>query len=346
MKRFQPLVEHFQQRAGRSRPRSCSNSLLRKECSRIVAACGSYPLHPGQLVQERENYRRRKPLPWIAPEWTTTRWIYERIATMIAKAERLVSLRAVRLPRGRCIFIRYGRGRQVRLAPGLRRGPHLHAQAERHDPAHIRRTTMKEAGLEFCPQGELHRSRLPRRGRTVFPSMLAHRVTPIERGVRHSIVAWDPRAFVPLTLQSPPSRVGTFFPARTYSVSMMKTLRNPQMIHSPVEAALHPRGFEMASRRDARGLERRAVASLRRAFASVPRSARTARAAYGDRFRRPRLTTATNVRAAAQTHARSPRRASRRELRAAPLGAAGERGPTARRDRRAGRRCDGGRGEP
>src|SRR5947209_1119405 len=48
------------------------------ECDSIVGACARHPLHAGQLVQERENYRVAQA-SWI-PVDSDTRWVYERIA--------------------------------------------------------------------------------------------------------------------------------------------------------------------------------------------------------------------------------------------------------------------------
>ena len=155
------------------------------ECARIVTACGSHPLHAGQLVQERENYRKASAA-WIAPD-ADTRWIYERIATMIAKLngwyryELFGFLEPLH-------FIRYDEGGKFDW--------HLDCGGDRTCTRKLSVTVQLTppddyagGGLEFCPQGELHRSRY-HGAATVFPSMLAHRVTPIERGVRHSIVAW------------------------------------------------------------------------------------------------------------------------------------------------------------
>jgi PKHD-type hydroxylase len=155
------------------------------ECARIVAACGSHQLHAGQLVQERENYRRASAA-WIAPDGDT-RWIYERIATMIAKLngwyryELFGFLEPLH-------FIRYDAGGKFDW--------HLDCGGDRTCTRKLSVTVQLSSphdydggGLEFCPQGELHRSRY-QGAATVFPSMLAHRVTPVERGPRHAIVAW------------------------------------------------------------------------------------------------------------------------------------------------------------
>jgi PKHD-type hydroxylase len=155
------------------------------ECARIIATCGSHPLHAGQLVQERENYRRASAA-WIAPDGDT-RWVYERIATMIARLngwyryELFGFLEPLH-------FIRYDEGGKFDW--------HLDCGSDRTCTRKLSVTVQLSppgdyagGALEFCPQGELHRSRY-QGAATVFPSMLAHRVTPVERGVRHAIVAW------------------------------------------------------------------------------------------------------------------------------------------------------------
>jgi PKHD-type hydroxylase len=184
MKRFQPLLNV----AGNElvvTPQVMLDLFTPEECARIIAGCESQPLHAGQLVQERENYRRASAA-WIAPG-SDTRWIYERIATMIAKLngwyryELFGFLEPLH-------FIRYDEGGKFDW--------HLDCGGDRTCTRKLSVTVQLSSpddyaggGLEFCPQGELHRSRY-HGAATVFPSMLAHRVTPIERGLRRSIVAW------------------------------------------------------------------------------------------------------------------------------------------------------------
>ena len=184
MKRFQPL-EAIASNELVVTPQVMLDLFTPEECARIVAACGSHPMHAGQLVQERENYRKASAA-WIAPD-AGTRWIYERIATMIAKLngwyryELFGFLEPLH-------FIRYDEGGKFDW--------HLDCGGDRTCTRKLSVTVQLTApenysggGLEFCPQGELHRSRY-HGAATVFPSMLAHRVTPIVRGTRHSIVAW------------------------------------------------------------------------------------------------------------------------------------------------------------
>ncbi|MGZ5037551.1 MAG: 2OG-Fe(II) oxygenase [Usitatibacter sp.] len=184
MKRFQPL-ERITSNELVVTPQVMLDLFTAEECARIVAACETHPLHQGQLVQERENYRRASAA-WIAPDGDT-RFVYERIATMVAKLngwyryELFGFLEPLH-------FIRYDEGGKFDW--------HLDCGADRTCTRKLSVTVQLSApdayaggALEFCPQGELHRSRY-QGAATVFPSLLAHRVTPIERGVRHSIVAW------------------------------------------------------------------------------------------------------------------------------------------------------------
>src|SRR5260221_2209127 len=57
MKRFQPL-EGLPANELVVTPQVMLGLFSPAECMRIVAACESHPMHAGQLVQERENYRR------------------------------------------------------------------------------------------------------------------------------------------------------------------------------------------------------------------------------------------------------------------------------------------------
>jgi PKHD-type hydroxylase len=156
-----------------------------EECRRIVERCESQPLHQGQVAQERENYRRANAA-WISPDGDT-RWIYERIAAMVAKLNRWYryDLYGFLEP---LHFVRYD--------PGGKFDWHLDAGGDRTCTRKLSVSVQLSSpddygggGLEFCPQGELHRSRY-HGSAIVFPSVLAHRVTPVERGVRRAIVAW------------------------------------------------------------------------------------------------------------------------------------------------------------
>ena len=184
MKRFQPL-ENIASNELVVTPQVMLDLFTPDECARVIRVCASHPLHAGQLVQERENYRRASAA-WIAPD-ADTRFIYERIATAVAKLNGWYryDLFGFLEP---LHFIRYDEGGKFDW--------HLDCGADRTCTRKLSVTVQLSppddyvgGSLEFCPQGELHRSRY-QGAATVFPSMLAHRVTPIERGLRHSIVAW------------------------------------------------------------------------------------------------------------------------------------------------------------
>jgi PKHD-type hydroxylase len=184
MKRFQPL-EGLCANEVVVTPHVMLGLFTPEECARVIAACAPHPMHAGQLVQERENYRRASAA-WITPD-ADTRWIYERIATMIAKLNGWYryDLYGMLEP---LHFIRYDEGGKFDW--------HLDCGSDRTCTRKLSVTVQLSdprdyagGALEFCPQGELHRSRY-QGAATVFPSMLAHRVTPVDRGVRHAIVAW------------------------------------------------------------------------------------------------------------------------------------------------------------
>ena len=156
-----------------------------EECACIVARCESQELQAGEIVQERENYRRAKAA-WIPPG-EDTRWIYQRVATMGASINRWYRYELFGFLEP-LHFVRYDEGGKFDW--------HLDCGGDRTCTRKLSITVQLSSpddyaggGLEFCPQGELHRSRY-HGAATVFPSVLAHRVTPVERGVRRAIVAW------------------------------------------------------------------------------------------------------------------------------------------------------------
>jgi PKHD-type hydroxylase len=156
-----------------------------EECARIVRQCESRALHAGQVSQERENYRKASAA-WIRPD-DDTLWIYHRISSMVAKlnAWYRYELYGFLEP---LHFVRYD--------PGGKFDWHLDCGGARTCTRKLSVTVQLTApqeyeggGLEFCPQGELHRGRY-HGAAIVFPSTLAHRVTPVETGVRRALVAW------------------------------------------------------------------------------------------------------------------------------------------------------------
>jgi len=156
-----------------------------EECARIVAHCESQPLHDGQVNQQRENYRLASAA-WIAPDGET-RFVYTRIATMIARLNAWYRYELYGFIEP-LHFARYDTGGKFDW--------HLDCGGDQSCTRKLSVTVQlsppedyEGGGLEFCPQGELHRCRY-QGAATVFPSMLAHRVTPVTRGVRRAIVAW------------------------------------------------------------------------------------------------------------------------------------------------------------
>lgn len=156
-----------------------------EECARIVGQCESRALHAGQVSQERENYRKASAA-WIRPD-DDTLWIYHRISSMVAKlnAWYRYELYGFLEP---LHFVRYD--------PGGKFDWHLDCGGDRTCTRKLSVTIQLSApgdyaggGLEFCPQGELHRARY-HGAAIVFPSTLAHRVTPVSQGVRRALVAW------------------------------------------------------------------------------------------------------------------------------------------------------------
>jgi PKHD-type hydroxylase len=156
-----------------------------EECRRIVERCEQERLHQGQISHEQENYRRANAA-WITPA-DNTRWIYERIAGLVAKLNRWYryDLFGFLEP---LHFVRYDAGGKfdwhLDAGGGGTCTRKLSVTVQLSSPGDY-----DGGGLEFCPQGELHRSRY-HGSAIVFPAMLAHRVTPVERGVRRAIVAW------------------------------------------------------------------------------------------------------------------------------------------------------------
>ena len=155
------------------------------ECQAIISQGDAADGTAGRVELGADTYRVSK-IVWIEPG-EATHWIYHRLGVLFAEANRHYGLELVGLVDALQYTV-YGPGQHfdwhIDLGLGQTSGRKLSMTVQ-----------LSEAGdysggaLEFinAPSPNVAREV---GAATVFPSFLAHRVAPVETGVRRSLVAW------------------------------------------------------------------------------------------------------------------------------------------------------------
>ncbi len=155
------------------------------ECSRVVAIGESLPAQDGG-VEKGENLYRVSRIAWIEPN-DRTAWIFHRLALAFAEANRAYGFDLVGFAEALQYTV-YGPGQRfdwhMDLGPGTTSARKLSMTLQLSHP-----NDYSGGALEF-----LARPDAPERRElaavTIFPSYVAHRVAPVESGIRRSLVAW------------------------------------------------------------------------------------------------------------------------------------------------------------
>jgi PKHD-type hydroxylase len=156
------------------------------ECERIIELGNAQP-NMGGMVEDhrREEYRAGK-VAWIGPQ-AGTAWLYHKLAVLFSEVNAYFNFELLGLL-DPLQFTVYGSGHHfdwhIDVGGGAASLRKLSMTVQLTDGARY------EGGdLQFHDDT----GRPQRRGigtATVFPSFIAHRVTPVTAGVRHSLVAW------------------------------------------------------------------------------------------------------------------------------------------------------------
>lgn len=155
------------------------------ECDAVIALGRQLPAMAGRAELDPENYRVSQ-IAWIPPE-PAHHWLYHKLGVLFMQAagqfgyELEGFLDALQ-------FTEYGAGQHFDWHMDIGR-----------DQTSLRKLSLTiqlsepqdyDGGmLDFVGLGSREESR-QRGSATLFPSYMAHRVTPVTRGVRRSLVAW------------------------------------------------------------------------------------------------------------------------------------------------------------
>jgi PKHD-type hydroxylase len=159
------------------------NAFTAEECARIVEIGEAAPRIAGE-VDNAYSAMRSSELSWIEPA-PETHWLYHRIGLMFLEVNRTYGfdLKGLQEP---LQFSRYAEaGRfdwHIDMGTSTS-GRKLSLSVQLTDP-----DAYEGGDLEFISQSG---SRGRERGTAIFfPSYLAHRVTPVARGLRRTLIAW------------------------------------------------------------------------------------------------------------------------------------------------------------
>jgi PKHD-type hydroxylase len=155
------------------------------ECEAIIAIGRSLTLAAGQMYTPVEG--RRRSMVGFIPKTAANQWLVDRMSALVRLANRDFGF-DVDAMTPILQFAEYSEGGKIEW----------HSDYDqvgvnpRKISVSVQLTDAQDydgGELEFFPVGELRWSK--RRGTAiVFPSFCQHRVAPVTRGVRHSLVAW------------------------------------------------------------------------------------------------------------------------------------------------------------
>ncbi|MBE0613930.1 MAG: 2OG-Fe(II) oxygenase [Burkholderiales bacterium] len=155
------------------------------ECGAIIALGNGLDGTAGRVEIGADTYRVSK-IVWIEPG-EATHWIYHRLGVMFAQANRHYGLELTGLVEALQYTV-YGPGQHfdwhIDLGSGQTSARKLSMTVQLSDAGEY-----SGGALEFinAPSPDTAREI---GSATVFPSYLAHRVAPVQTGVRRSLVAW------------------------------------------------------------------------------------------------------------------------------------------------------------
>jgi PKHD-type hydroxylase len=158
--------------------------LSHEDCARVIALGMAEPLERGLMETPVENYRV-SDIRTIRSDGAE--WLYLRLEELVRKVNARYQYR-LRSFREGLQFTQYGVGGNIQWHVDSGRG----TASTRKLSVSIQLTPGNDydgGDLEIMPEGVPVFSR-GQGAAIVFPSFLTHRVLPVTRGIRHSLVAW------------------------------------------------------------------------------------------------------------------------------------------------------------
>jgi PKHD-type hydroxylase len=160
------------------------------ECALLIGLTATRPHKEAGLVDgQAQTEVRRTLIHWLAED-AETAWVYQRLAAIVAQANRETFHFALSGFDEDAQVARYADGHFYdwhidRGGRGAGRSRKLTVSVQLTDPQDY-----DGGDLELNPDGRIVRGPRARGTAAVFPAYTLHRVAPITRGVRHSLVIW------------------------------------------------------------------------------------------------------------------------------------------------------------
>lgn len=160
------------------------------ECALLIGLTAARPHKEAGLVDGQAQAEvRRTLIHWLAEDEQTT-WVYERLAGLVARANREAFHFALNGFDEDAQVGRYAEGHFYdwhidRGGRGAGRNRKLTVAVQLTDPRDY-----DGGDLDLNPDGRIVAAPRARGTAIVFPAYTLHRVAPISRGVRHSLVIW------------------------------------------------------------------------------------------------------------------------------------------------------------
>lgn len=161
-----------------------------EECDRIVETYSKKYLHKGSIISGTRVQSRKSKILWIefAPE---TEWIYKKLYEVSKKInEEKYKFNMDNAAFEKIQFTQYNEGDHyewhIDTGPMHTSFRKISITVQLSDPEKY------EGGqLQIGVTDELAQSAIQDKGSvTIFPSIVRHRVTPVTKGTRYSLVAW------------------------------------------------------------------------------------------------------------------------------------------------------------
>jgi len=161
------------------------DALSAQECDRIIALGEAAHAQAGGVEDGPSHYRVSR-IAWLAPN-PDTEWLFHRLAALFFEVNRHYGLDLVGFVDALQYTV-YGADQHfdwhLDLGPGSTSARKLSMSIQLSDPGDY-----DGGALEFTSMA-IHPDAARRGTAIIFPSFLAHRVTPVTRGVRRSLVGW------------------------------------------------------------------------------------------------------------------------------------------------------------
>ncbi len=160
-------------------------ALSREECDRIIALGEAAHDEAGGVERGPSHYRVSR-IAWLTPN-PATEWLFHRLAGLFHEVNRHYGIELVGFVDALQYTV-YGEDQHfewhIDLGPGSTSARKLSMSIQLSDPGEYEGGALEFINVATHPESVRHGTAI------FFPSFLAHRVTPVTRGLRRSLVGW------------------------------------------------------------------------------------------------------------------------------------------------------------